>query len=70
MQRSSNELTAESVENASEKSDSEVKKSDEKLARKKEEDDMKSALKNLVNLHANQRKTKELVGELSGIKDG
>ena len=52
-------------------SESEVKKSeDEKIRQKKEEDEMKSALKNLVNLHANQRKTKELVGELSGIKDG
>ena len=52
-------------------SESELKKSeDEKIRQKKEEDEMKSALKNLVNLHANQRKTKELVGELSGIKDG
>ena len=52
-------------------SESEVKKSeDEKIRQKKEEDEMKSALKNLVNLHANQRKTKELVGELSGIKVG
>ena len=30
---------------------------------------MKAALKNLVNLHANQRKTNELVYELSSIKD-
>ena len=52
-------------------SESEVKKSeDEKMRQKKEEDEIKSALKNLVNLHANQRKTKELVGELSGIKVG
>ena len=52
-------------------SESEVKKSeDEKMRQKKEEDEIKSALKNLVNLHANQRKTKELVGELSGIKGG
>ena len=52
-------------------SETEGKKSeDEKIRQKKEEDEMKSALKNLVNLHANQRKTKELVGELSGIKVG
>ena len=33
------------------------------------ESEMKAALKNLVNLHANQRKTNELVYELSSIKD-
>lgn len=33
------------------------------------ESEMKAALKNLVNLHANQRKTNELVYELSNIKN-
>ena len=31
--------------------------------------EMKAALKNLVNLHANKRKTNELVFELSNIKN-
>ena len=35
---------------------------------KSNETELKTALKNLVNLHANQRKTNELVFELGNIK--